>query len=63
MNTTADRLTVIREANARLDPERHGVTATAEPRTDRPPLWSRVMREARGRALSLARRAFPWRYY
>lgn len=63
MNTPADRMTVAREASARPDPEGHGMTAMAELRTDRLPLWSRVMQEARGRALSLARRAFPWRYY
>jgi hypothetical protein len=63
MSTRSDPLTLSREASAMAKPERQGATATPERQTDRPPVWSRVMHEARGQAARLARRAFPWRYY
>jgi hypothetical protein len=63
MSAPSDRLAARREASALPERERPGVIVATEPERERPLLWSRVMQEARGRALLLARRAFPWRYY
>jgi hypothetical protein len=63
MSALSDQLTEQREVNAVPEQESPRETAAAEPGRQQPLLWSRVMQEARGRALLLARRAFPWRYY
>jgi len=63
MSAPSDQLTVRREASALPEQERPRDAVAAEPQRERPLLWSRAMQEARGRALLLARRAFPWRYY
>lgn len=63
MSALSDRLTGRREVSTAPKPQRDLATAAVEPMRDRLLLWSRVMQEARGHALLLARRAFPWRYY
>jgi len=63
MSARADRPVVRREASAVPARESPRDAVAAEPKRERPLLWSRAMQEARGRALLLARRTFPWRYY
>jgi len=63
MSTLSDRLTGRPELRVSAESRTQSVAVAAEPKRTRPLLWSRVMQETRGRALSLARRAFPWRYY
>jgi hypothetical protein len=63
MSALLDRLSVRREPATTSTSDERPATAAVEPKRDRPLLWSRVMQETRGRALLLARRAFPWRYY
>jgi len=63
MSAPSDRLAARREASVLPEQERPGATVATEPEREWPLLWSRVMQEARDRALLLARRAFPWRYY
>ena len=63
MSALSDRLAVQREASALPEQERPRDAVAAEPPREQPLLWSRVMQEACGRAMLLARRAFPWRYY
>lgn len=63
MSALSDRLTGRRDASAVPEQQRQSSRGVDEPKRDQPLPWSRAMQEARGRALLLARRAFPWRYY
>jgi hypothetical protein len=64
MSALSDRLKDRRcDVDAVPEQQRQPDRSVTEAQSGPPLLWSRVMQEARSRALLLARRAFPWRYY